>query len=116
MNKLNQKPPPKNNKIIKAEKVLTYENVSRLLKGRQKVLNGFESKILPIGNQKHGKGLKILSPKQMFQRLTIALAQLIAGNTFENLLNKILKIVYSLYQVKEITKNLHNNIVNSKNS
>ena len=52
----------------------------------------------------------------MFQRLTIALAQLIAGNTFENLLNKILKIVYSLYQVKEITKNLYNNIVNSKNS
>ena len=29
---------------------------------------------------KQGKGLKILTPKQMFQRLPIALAQIKAGN------------------------------------
>ena len=31
---------------------------------------------------KHGEGLKILSPRQMFRRLPIALAQVKAGNTF----------------------------------
>ena len=35
--------------------MLAFENVNRLLKGRQKFLNDFESKIFPIGNQKHGK-------------------------------------------------------------
>ena len=42
-------------------------------------------------------GLKILTPKQMFQRLLIALAQVKAGNNSENLLNEIRQIVYSLY-------------------
>ena len=36
----------------------------------------------------HGEGLKILTPRQMLQRLPIALAQVRAGNTSENLLNK----------------------------
>ena len=45
-------------------------------------------------------GLKILTPKQMLQRLPIALAQVKAGNNSENLLNKIRKTVYSLYQSK----------------
>ena len=38
---------------------------------------------------KYGKGLKILSPKQMLQRLPIALAQVIVDHTPENLLNQI---------------------------
>ena len=45
----------------------------------------------------------------MLQRLPIALAQVEAGNTFENLLNKIRQIVYSLYRKKEITKKVYNN-------
>ena len=53
---------------------------------------------------KYGSGLKILSPKQMLQRLQIALAQVKAGNTYENLLNEIRQIIYSLYRAKEITK------------
>ena len=36
----------------------------------------------------------------MLQRLPIALAQVEAGNTSENLLNKIRQIVYSLYRKK----------------
>ena len=36
-----------------------------------------------------GTGHKILTPKQMLQRLAIALAQVKAGNNSENLLNKI---------------------------
>ena len=47
-----------------------------------------------------GKGLKILTPRQMLQRLPIALAQVKAGNNSKSLLNEIRKIVYSLYQAK----------------
>ena len=62
---------------------------------------------------KHGKGLKILSHKQMLQRLPIAPGQVKAGNTSENLLNQIRQIIYSLYRAKEITKKVYNNIMNS---
>ena len=55
-------------------------------------------------SETEGKGLKILTPKQMFQRLPIALAQVKAGNNSESLLNEIRQIVYSLYQSKQITK------------
>ena len=49
----------------------------------------------------------------MLQKLPIALAQVKAGNNSEILLNKIRKIVYSLYQSKEITKKVYNNIIKS---
>ena len=49
----------------------------------------------------------------MVQRLPVALAQVKAGNTSENLLNEIRQIIYSLYRVKEITKKVYNNIMNS---
>ena len=39
----------------------------------------------------------------MLQRLPIALAQIKAGYTSENLLNEIRQIIYSLYRAKEIT-------------
>ena len=42
--------------------------------------------------------LKILTPKQMLQRLPIALAQIKTDNTSVNLLNKIRQIMYFLYQ------------------
>ena len=48
--------------------------------------------------------LKILIPKQMLQRLPIALAKVKVGNNSESLLNEIMQIVYPLYQSKEITK------------
>ena len=51
-----------------------------------------------------GTVLKILTPKQMLQRLPIPLAQVKAGNNSENLLNEIRQIVYSLYQSKKKTK------------
>ena len=58
-----------------------------------------------------GKGFKILTPKQILQRLPIALAQVKAGNNSESLLNEIRQIVYSLYQSKQITKKVYNNII-----
>ena len=62
---------------------------------------------------KHGEGLKILTHKQMLQRLPIAFAQVKAGNTFENLLNEVRQITYSLYQTKEVTKKVNHDIMNS---
>ena len=61
--------------------------------------------------KQEGTGLKILTPKQMLQRLPIALAQGKAGNNSESLLNEIRQIVYSLYRSKEITKKVYNNII-----
>ena len=58
-----------------------------------------------------GTGLKILTPKQILQRLAIAPAQVKTGNNSENLLNEIKQIVYSLYQSKGITKKVNNNII-----
>ena len=63
--------------------------------------------------EKQGKGLRILTPKQMLQRLPLALAQVKAGNTSEYLLNEIRQIIHSFYGAKEITKKIYNNIMNS---
>ena len=55
----------------------------------------------------------MLTPKQMLQRLPIALAQVKVGNNSESLLNEIKQIVYSLYHSKQITKKVYNNIIKS---
>ena len=60
-----------------------------------------------------GTGLKISTPKKMIQRLLIPFAQVKASNNSESLLNKIKQIVYSLYQSKQITKKVYNNIIKS---
>ena len=49
----------------------------------------------------------------MLQRLSIALAQIKAGNNLESLLNEIRQIIHSLYQSKQITKKGYNNIIKS---
>ena len=61
----------------------------------------------------HGEVVKILTPKQMFQRLQTTPAQVKAGNTSGNLLNDIRQMIYSLYWAKEITIKVCNNIMNS---
>ena len=45
-----------------------------------------------------GKRIKILTSKQLLQRLPIALAQVKASNNSENLLNEIRQIAYLWYQ------------------
>ena len=61
---------------------------------------------------KYGEGRKILTPKQMLQRLPIAVAQVKAGNISEIVLNEIKQMIYSLYQAKVITKKLYQDIMN----
>ena len=51
----------------------------------------------------------------MLQWLPIAISQVKAGNTCEKLLREIWQIIYSLYWVKEITKKVYNNMMNSIN-
>ena len=60
-------------------------------------------------NETKGRGLKILTPKQMIQRLPIALAQVKAGYNSQNLLNEIRQIIYYLL----ITKKVYNNLMKS---
>ena len=62
-------------------------------------------------NKTEGKRLKILTPKQMFQRLPLAFVQVKVGNNSEILSNEIRQVVYSLYQSKQITKKVYNNII-----
>ena len=46
----------------------------------------------------------MLTPKQMHQRLSIALAEVKASYIPEKILNKIHQIIYFWYQAKQITK------------
>ena len=98
-------------------------NFGNFYKSREEVINFFRDYIEMLSdanyngrkNETKGTGLKILKPKQMLQRLPIALAQVKAGNNSESLLNEIKQIVYCLYQSKEITKKVYNNIIISIN-
>ena len=95
---------------------MTIRNIKLLYELREAVCRLFNdySSIAsePKYKEKHGEGLKILTPKQMLLRLPIALAQVKAGNTSENLLNKIRKIINCLHRANEITKKVYNNIMN----
>ena len=55
--------------------------------------------LLKVNNQK-GQGLKILTPDQMFSRLSITSAQLKAGNNSEKLENEIRQLLHLLYRSK----------------
>ena len=58
-----------------------------------------------IKNKTSRKALKILIPKQLFQRLPIALIQVKTGNNSENLLNQISKwFILCISQKKSLKK------------
>ena len=58
-----------------------------------------------------GKGLKILTPQQVFTRLPILLAQIKAGNNSQKLKNEIIQLLYSLYRSKKISKTVYKNLI-----
>ena len=80
--------------VLKNIKLL-YESWEAVIK----LFNDYSS-IVPEAKYKwiHAKRLKILTPKQMLQKLPIAFPQVKAGNTSDKLLNEIRQIIYSLYQ------------------
>ena len=73
----------------------TIRNDKNLYDSRKKIIDLFKNyskiKSESIYRSKHdetkGRGLKILTPKQMLQILPIALAQVKSGNNSEHLLN-----------------------------
>ena len=93
-----------------SEQEKVVNNLGNFYKSREEVLNFFrdytkmffDASYEAKQDETKGTGLKILTPKQMLQRLPIALAQVKAGNNSENLLSKIRQIISSLYQSKEI--------------
>ena len=62
---------------------------------------------------KKGGGLKILTNKQMLNRLSILLTQIQAGNNSKSLKNELRQILYSLYRSKVFTKTVYNNLIKS---
>ena len=62
---------------------------------------------------KKGKGLKILTKKQILNRLPILLAQIQAGKNSMKLKNETRQILYSLYRSKALTKTVYNKLIKS---
>ena len=79
----------------------TLYNIEMLYKARNEAITFYDDYSLMMSEAKYRltreTGLKILIPKQMLQRLPIALAQVNGGNNLESLLNEIRQIVYSSY-------------------
>ena len=77
------------------------KNIKKLYNRREKVIKFYNDHTRIVSEVKyksiHGEGLKILTTKQMLQRLSIALSQVKAGNKSEKILNEIMQIIYYLY-------------------
>ena len=58
-----------------------------------------------------GSGLKILTKKQMLNRLPILLTQIQTVNNLNKLKNEARQILYSLYRSKLLTKTVYNNLI-----
>ena len=96
-----------------AEQRQAIHNLNKFYLSREKVIISFKvyaKMILDVGYKtKHdetkGTRLKILTPKQMLQRLPIALAQVEYCNNLKSLLNEIRQIVFFFfYQSIQLTK------------
>ena len=80
-----------------------------LYKARSKAITFYGDYSLMMSEAKtkatKGTGLKILTPKQMLQRLPVALAQVKAGNNLESLLMKFGKLfIFCINQNKSLKK------------
>ena len=71
---------------IKIKEISETENPKKVLNIAEKILN--------FNEQQKSKGLKMLTPKHLLQRLPIALALIKADNTSKNLLNKVRQVIY----------------------
>ena len=80
----------------KQKKKDILKNLYALFDGREKVLDSFKSGIFPIKIKGTGisdfdhSNLKILTPKQMLQRLSIALTKVKASKGYKNLLKEVI--------------------------
>ena len=79
---------------------------------RKSVIEAF-SRLSDKEEPEIGKGLKIMTPKQMITRLPNLSAQKEAGNNSQKLNNEIRQTIYSLYRSKNLSKTVYNHLINS---
>ena len=89
-----------------SKKEIKIEKPDKILKIAKEILKFKEQ-------DQSGKGLNIVTPKQMLSRLSITLAQLNAGNNSEKLKNEIRQLFYSLYRLKKLTKQLYKSLIDT---
>ena len=70
-------------------------------------------RILEFNRQQRGLGLKILTPDQMFRRLSIYLAQLNAGNNLRNVKMELGNYYILCTDKKKLTKNGYKSLVDT---
>ena len=109
--------PPKEDYSAETDEYLKY--LEEQEKDRKKFSDEYDSsrsglnekgKGIEVSRAK-GEGLKILTNKQMLNRLRILLAQIQAGNNSNKLKNELRQIIYSLYRSKVLTKTVYNNLI-----
>ena len=99
--------------VIKFEYYKSEKKMRRYVKSLKDIVHFYYPQ---LGNvtSKIGEGLKILTNKQMFNRLSILLAQIEAGNNSNKLKNETKQILCSLYRSQiQITKTVYNKLIKS---
>ena len=87
----------------------TINNIANLYNLREEVVKIFRDYARNMSrniydSKQEGTGRKILTPKQMLQRLPIALAQIKAGNNSQSLLNEISRLFTLCINQKKLPK------------
>ena len=89
--------------FIKLKKYIKSQELKDIVKELERAIFEYE--------ELSGSGLKILTNKQMLNRLPLLLAQIQAGNNSSKLKNEARQILYSLYRSKVLTKTVYNNLI-----
>ena len=103
--------------VMKSGLIDLKDEIEKMSKEEKKIKKPNEivnivEEILEFNRKKQsGGGLKVLTPDQMLSRLPITLAQLKAGNNYEKLKNEIRQLLYSLYRLKKLTKQLYKSLI-----
>ena len=100
--------PPKRDYSEATANYMKYEEEEK--RGQKRFSDHYDSN---GWSSKSGSGLKILTNKQMLNRLPILLAQIQARNNSNKLNNETRQILYSLHRSKVLTKTVHNNLIKS---
>ena len=109
--------PPKEDYSAETDEYLKY--LEEQEKDRRKFSDEYDSSgsgLNKKGNgsvvsRAEGEELKILTNKQMLNRLPILLAQIQTGNNSNKLKNELRQIIYSLCRSKVLTKTIYNNLI-----
>ena len=88
------------------------KNMRRYAKSLKDIVDLYNVKSVSDTSKK-GEGLKILTNKQMLNRLPILLAQIQAGNNSKKLKNELRQILCLLYRSRVLTKTVYNNLIKS---